>query len=434
MTQVSDFISVNITRETSGQKADFSAPMFLASHAAFNGRYRVYTALADVLEDFASTSEVYIALSQAFSQELTPTRVVVGKRAVKRAVLTVPAITASTAYTAKVGDQVVSFTSDATPTSEEILAGLAAAITAEATTNSLPITATVVSSTVQVDYTGTVAKEFSIRAGANTAVSYVEGGLTTETYVEALQAVAQEYGSFYSIATDAALTDKAGFAGAVETMKRLYFVSQNTDFTALVAGTDLATVLKGLGYVNTFVLHNEHPEAFPEVAIMAHMLQYPVGSATAKFKKFKGITPSKLTSTQVSQLKAVNYNIYETVGGSDMLSEGKVVQGEFLDVIVTAHWTDARVKERLFFRLTNTLKIPFTRAGATIIEAELRGVYQEGVISGAFNADVPPVIYVPDPQTLDAASRASRTFDGITFDFRLAGAVHFLTVRGNLSL
>ena len=88
------------------------------------------------------------------------------------------------------------------------------------------------------------------------------------------------------------------------------------------------------------------------------------------------------------------------------------------------------MQERLFYRLVNTLKIPFTRAGAAIIESEIRAVYAEGVANGGFSPDIAPIIYVPDPNTLDPNLRAKRIFSGIQFTFKLAGAVHFIAIQG----
>lgn len=92
------------------------------------------------------------------------------------------------------------------------------------------------------------------------------------------------------------------------------------------------------------------------------------------------------------------------------------------------------MRERIYFQLVNMLKMPFTRGGVAVIEAQMRSVHQEGVLSGAFSDDVPPIISIPDPVTLDPNLRAMRKFEGVTFEFRLAGAVHFVGVRGTITV
>lgn len=88
------------------------------------------------------------------------------------------------------------------------------------------------------------------------------------------------------------------------------------------------------------------------------------------------------------------------------------------------------MRERIYFQLVNMLKMPFTRSGVAVIESQMRSVHQEGVLSGAFSPDVPALINIPDPISLDPNLRAMRKFEGITFEFRLAGAVHFIGIKG----
>jgi hypothetical protein len=82
----------------------------------------------------------------------------------------------------------------------------------------------------------------------------------------------------------------------------------------------------------------------------------------------------------------------------------------------------------------NLLKLGYTRAGAAIIENEIRAVFTEGVSSGAFSPDVPAIISVPDPVTVDPNLRAQRKLEGITFEFRLGSAIHKVGIKGVLTV
>ena len=104
--------------------------------------------------------------------------------------------------------------------------------------------------------------------------------------------------------------------------------------------------------------------------------------------------------------------------------------GEWIDVMVFVDWLEARLRERIWFRLANSKKIPFTQAGATIIETEVRAQLQEGVRVGGLADNPAPVVRVPDILTIAPNMRAQRIFDGIEFEGRLAGAIHYLVVRG----
>jgi len=100
------------------------------------------------------------------------------------------------------------------------------------------------------------------------------------------------------------------------------------------------------------------------------------------FKSLSGATVSRITSTEANAAKAVNANTYERVGGIALTSEGTMAGGEFIDVMIFVDWLEARMRESIFFRLVNTKKIPYTQAGVTIIENEIRRVLAEGIAGG----------------------------------------------------
>jgi hypothetical protein len=108
--------------------------------------------------------------------------------------------------------------------------------------------------------------------------------------------------------------------------------------------------------------------------------------------------------------------------------------GEYIDVIIFVDWLEARMRESIFFRLVNTKKIPYTQAGVTIIENEIRRVLAEGITNGGLAPNPQPKVTVPNVLALDPNLRATRTLEGISFEGRLAGAIHFTTVRGTVTV
>ena len=148
-------------------------------------------------------------------------------------------------------------------------------------------------------------------------------------------------------------------------------------------------------------------------------------------------TVSRLTTTQSLTLKGTRfdygkgYNTYENFGGRNILSEGRMVNGEFVDIIRFADWLEARMRERIYLTLVNSEKIPYTAAGFAIIEGRMREVLQEGVAVGglgSFN------VTVPNPRTLDPNLRANRVAEGFEFVGVLSGSVHFVSVSGKLTI
>ena len=95
-------------------------------------------------------------------------------------------------------------------------------------------------------------------------------------------------------------------------------------------------------------------------------------------------------------------------------------------------WVQARLEEQIFYRIATKSKIPFTQSGAMIIESEIRSVLSQGVANGgiaeapAYQVQSPDVLNIPEVQ------RGQRVLGDFRFQFRLAGAVHKVIVRGQV--
>ena len=107
-----------------------------------------------------------------------------------------------------------------------------------------------------------------------------------------------------------------------------------------------------------------------------------------------------------------------------------MVGGEKIDVMIGVDWTEARMRENIWFRMVNAKKVPYTAAGTTIIETEIRRVLSEGIRNGLF-ADTPALVVIMlAVLSQDANDRAARIYRGITFEARLAGSIRFVKIRG----
>ena len=173
---------------------------------------------------------------------------------------------------------------------------------------------------------------------------------------------------------------------------------------------------------------------YPECALMGLMLPEVPGSADWTYKQLSGVSADALTTTEATNLHTKNYTTYESVGGVSATVGGDMVGGEKIDVMIGVDWTEARMRENIWFRMVNAKKVPYTAAGATIIETEIRRVLSEGIRNGLF-ADTPaPVVIMPAVLSQDANDRAARIYRGITFEARLAGSLRFIKIRGIVSI
>lgn len=136
----SDFVTVTITIDSVGpSEPGFGVLALLTHDAPWTDRQRYYSSTADAAADgFAATHPVYLALTRIFSQEIKPdlVAVVLVTPSVRQAYeIGVYAVKDSTAYTVNVVGQGVTagaatYTSDASATNDEIVAGLVTALNA----------------------------------------------------------------------------------------------------------------------------------------------------------------------------------------------------------------------------------------------------------------------------------------------------------------
>ncbi|MNG07482.1 hypothetical protein D3C84_907840 [compost metagenome] len=84
--------------------------------------------------------------------------------------------------------------------------------------------------------------------------------------------------------------------------------------------------------------------------------------------------------------------------------------------------------------MVNSKKLPFTRAGFTVIENEIRAVLSQGVANGGIADDTPYSVRVPDPLAIPATQRAQRIAGDFVLRFRLAGSIRQVVINGTAYL
>lgn len=247
-------------------------------------------------------------------------------------------------------------------------------------------------------------------------------------------------GGFYGLLLDSqsqaeVATASTGAAAWTEANKRLLVV-QTADGLVLASSsiTDVGYVLKAAGYARTAYLYT--PGLYTEwhaAAWEGERLPANPGSDTWAFKTLRGVSAYSLTDTQRSALEGKNGNHYQTVAGNAIADPGKSASGEWLDVTRFIDWLRARMRERIFGVQLNAPKIPFTDAGIGRVVTEVRAQLEDGVTVGGIDPGTPFTVTAPRAADVSEADRAARVLSGVEFNAKLAGAIHQLTISGNVS-
>lgn len=211
--------------------------------------------------------------------------------------------------------------------------------------------------------------------------------------------------------------------------------ANGTTTTTVDPTTDLGAELKALTLDRTGLIYLATADTeYPEAALAGGQLPQDPGSITWAFKTLTLVTIDELTSAQKSKALGNNVNTYTEVGGIGITQNGTMASGRFIDIRRGVDWIEARMEENIFFQVANLPKIPYTDSGIAIIENEMREVLNDGIDKNVIAADPPFEIETPLATDVAANDRVNRLLPDVTFDARMAGAIHKVEIQGVVSI
>ena len=426
---LNDVVTVTIfDGSTAITTASFQIPLVLATFTNFAERTRTYTSITEVGGDFSSTSNAYKMAQKLFGQTSVlgapPPSVVIGRRQVDEVTLT-PVVANTQTNTVTINGVDYTYTSDADATAAEITAGLDTAI---GSPTGITVTDNTGTLTVEVTTPGTA---WSISVSSNlTQVNTAP----TETWVEALEAVEVENDTWYCLVAETQVAaDQEALSDAIAAREKIYGISSADAVAPTTGTTDIGAILNAKSAARTFGVYLPTAATeFPEAAWVGSQLAVTPGSNDWDFKRAVGVTTSKLSSTQITNLKNKSWNYYHAKGGVNIFQNGDMFDGKAIDIQVGKDWLKARLQEGIYFRLINSLKIPMTQAGLVIVENEIRSVLSlaesNGLIDRGWTISTPSVLSIPE--TL----RAQRAAGVFVINARLQGSIRSVSLQVYLSV
>ena len=240
-------------------------------------------------------------------------------------------------------------------------------------------------------------------------------------------------------------------AAYIETQEKMFCYTELDFFGAGEDGEDKPSV--GNVYYRSFGIFGKETsgqsvEGIPEanlylnVAWVAKWLNYESGSETAAFKTLSTVYPSALTSTEMKSLADNSLNYFITVGNKNISMNGKVLAGEWADVIRFRDWLKNDMQVRVVNLFVTRPKVPYTDPGIGLVQNQMIASLKAGQDAGGiapeeFDEDGNSIpgftTSVPLASSLTASEKASRTLRNCKFSARLAGAIHFAELTGSLT-
>ena len=181
---------------------------------------------------------------------------------------------------------------------------------------------------------------------------------------------------------------------------------------------------------------------YAALAWMAKCFGYDPGTETWNMKELATIVPSALSTDEKKSLEESNINSFRRYAGSNITFGGKMLSGEWIDVIRFRDWLKAEMQTNVFNALKTNRKVQFTDGGIGLIEGQMEATLSKrqtvgGIAPTEYDSDDNEIpgytVTVPLASDLTEAERKSRKLTGCRYTARLAGAIHIVEIHGNLT-
>lgn len=441
---IQDIVQVTITANTvSPTRLGFGTPLVMTYHTRFAESYRAYSSINDMaLDGFTSYDDAYRMAAKIFSQNPSVPQIIVGRKA------TAPVFSTELTITSAVEGQHVQLkvVQPATGTVSEIDYTILAAATTDSVATAVELlieAVTGVSSSAAGSVITVGGDVTSRKVHMYDLVNVTQEEVTADAgFSDDLTALQLENDDWYFVlinsSSEANILDVAAWAEANESPKLFFADLSNTSGTTLASSTDIAAALKLDSLKRTASLLTFDSDDFGGSAWVGKGATYTPGFSTWANKQLVGVTPKALTTTQKNALIANNVNYFITIRGRNMTQLGKVASGEFIDIIHGIDALTADIQESVLSVIADADKVPFNKAGFTVIEGAILGALKRfeapdtsGV--GLLNAGS-SVVVMPTVESISLSDRQNRRLTGVKFTATLAGAVHFVSIVGTLSV
>lgn len=220
---------------------------------------------------------------------------------------------------------------------------------------------------------------------------------------------------------------------SIETIKGISQLCQveNKVYAVTVNKIEDAKALEKEVFDNTFVMYHTDAESYAAEAL-AVIMSYKIGGKTAKFKTIQGVKECEISRTDLAELEKNNIFTYVEKLGVLQTSEGKMLSGEYIDVVLGEYWIRFRLEEALQRLAIVEDKIPYTNKGIGMIVGETEKILSRAVDQGIVEEGQYKVDYRLR-QDVPSNEVALRKYDYVVWTAMLQGAIHSGQISGILT-
>lgn len=224
-------------------------------------------------------------------------------------------------------------------------------------------------------------------------------------------------------------SDILDVAAWAETSSKLFFgMSKDSDIPTS-ATDDVASDLNDLGYKFSSIFHSKRSGKVAAAALS--VLGLPPGEPTWAFKQFRGLRNNPWSNNEEVLMASKSVNYIKSLRGINYLTDGKNVDGSFIDVTRDLEWFKDRVETEILRSKLNNSKIPFNENGMEVIRAALFQAIDASIDAGVFNEGVS--VLMPQFATIPDADKIARKLNNVVINAQLQGAIQSTSIVANIT-
>lgn len=214
-----------------------------------------------------------------------------------------------------------------------------------------------------------------------------------------------------------------------------YVEAKKSKIMAIKTPTTTARdAIKAKAYKYVINFYHTVADEMPDAAVVGELGSKTVGSITWKFKALTGITP--LENVDLDEIHAAGAIVYTRKNGRAETSEGITVSGDYIDNVHGEQWVILEITKNVQNLFSQTDKVPYDHRGIEMIAGVTRTAIKRGHTNGIVAEDeaknpVYTVSAIPRSES-PAADRGARIYNGVSFYFEGAGAIHGAGIKGEV--
>jgi len=404
------------------------ATVIIAETVEQRDEVKTYTSIEGVAEDFATTDTEYKKALACFSQSPRIKELKIARRrpAIAQVVtVSVSTVTDDTDYVVTLNGNPYTYSTGAGATAETIVDGLIIAINAGADPVTLADLGTTFTITANIP-----GESISTQVTSNLAFTNTVPG---QGMADDILRAKQVDDNFYFIIINTTLDlDIKEAAKTTQALEKLFFCQTSSADVKNNVANNVAAVLKGKSYTRTALSFTDDTTENRDATYAAVGATQDPGSITWVYKSEVGVTAPVLTASQEDNLTNLNVNYQVVVKGQTFSFTGKVIGGEYIDVMRGIDFFTIRLQEDFLESQLNSKKIPYTDKGIQVVGMLVKNRAQQCADQGIFDENS-IVVTTPKLSETQQADRLIRKLS-LNASARLQGAIQDMVLNVNVTV